>query len=510
MSKKTLVVGTLILTGASFITRILGFIFRIFLSQVMGAEGMGLYQLIFPIYMLAWAASSAGVSLAVSKKVAEYNAQKRYQDSIKVLQAAISLALLICIPISLFLFFFHESIAIYFVHALDTSLSIMLLGTCLPFMATSCCVRGYFQGRQEMSIPATAQVIEQVARMIIIYFIAGSMVPYGLEYACAAAMLGLCGGELISCLFTVFMYHRSKRGVRLRTSKLTYSAVFSSIFYMSLPITANRFLTSILHSVENILIPMQLEKFGLNHSEALSLFGMYSGMAMPLLLFPSMLTGSLSVALIPSISEAKAMSNEAQLQKTVSLSIQLSSIIGIGACGLFLSLGDEIAAATYGNNMRDVGYILKLLATICPFFYLQGILNGILNGLGLQKLTFQGNIIASVLCIVLILVLVPQSGLVGFTIALLIQAGVATCYHLYHALASILLPVDIIGWMIKPGLAIGFGSVAIRYIYDGVLNQIFTMRIATIIAISLLGIFYITFLFMFKCITKEDIQAFIR
>ncbi|OON95006.1 MAG: polysaccharide biosynthesis protein [Candidatus Epulonipiscioides saccharophilum] len=509
MSKKKLLIGTLILTGASFITRILGFIFRIFLSQVMGAEGMGLYQLIFPIYMLAWAASSAGVSLVVSKKVAEYNAQGLYADSIRILKGAIAVALIICIPISLFLLVFHESIAIYFVHAKDTSLSIKILGTCLPFMATSCCIRGYFQGRQEMSVPATAQVIEQVARMIIIYLIAAMMVPYGLEYACAASMIGLCGGELASCIFTILMYIRSKKKIKLmKPTTLTYNTAIKSIFYLSLPITANRFLTSVLQSIENILIPLQLEKFGLEYGDALSLFGVYSGMAMPLLLFPSMVTGSLSVALIPSISQAKAKANLDELQRTVSLSIQLSAIIGIGAAGLFLTLGEEIGMLIY--NMRDVGYVLKLLAMICPFFYLQGILNGVLNGLGLQRETFRGNIVASIICITLIIVLVPKSGLVGFTLALLAQAGIATCYHLYHALESISLPVDIVGWIIKPAAAIGVGSVSIRYIYDGLLSQLVGPKIGTLIATGLLGMFYLTFLFAFKCVTKEDIQMFVR
>ncbi len=508
MSKKTLVTGTLILTLASFITRILGFVFRIFLSNVMGAEGMGLYQLIFPIYMLAWAACSAGVSLAVSKKVAEFSAQRLYQDAIRTLKCAILLSVSISIPISIFLFTFSEQIAVYIVHAKDTALSLKLLGTCLPFMATACCIRGYFQGRQEMSIPATAQVIEQCARMVVIYALAGTYVPYGLEYACAVAMVGLCGGEAISCIFTIIMYKLSKRKLPLKPATIPYKELFNTILIMSLPITANRFLTSALHSLENILIPIQLQEYGMSSAQALSVYGMYSGMAMPLLFFPSMLTGSLSVALIPAISEAKAQRNTNLLQKTVGMSIQFSAIIGIGAAGLFLALGDAVAIATY--NMREVGHILELLAMICPFFYLQNILTGVLNGLGLQKMTFKGNIIASVLCIGLILYLVPRQGLLGFTLALLVQSGFATVYHLYHALSSIELPVDVVGWMIKPAIAITCGCTIIRYLYDNVLLGMFSQRISTAIAITILGVFYIAFLFIFKCVTKKDVQMFLR
>ncbi|OON95339.1 MAG: hypothetical protein ATN36_08695 [Epulopiscium sp. Nele67-Bin005] len=220
MGKRALITGTLILTLASFVTRILGFIFRIFMSNVMGAEGIGLYQLIFPIYMLAWAACSAGVSLAVSKTVAELTAKHLHQDAIRTLKCSIVLASTISIPISLFLFTFSEQIAVYFVHAPDTAMALKLLGTCLPFMATACCIRGYFQGRQEMAIPATAQVIEQVARMIVIYVFAGMFVPRGLEYACALAMLGLCAGELCSCIFTFIMYKLKKRKLPLRAATI--------------------------------------------------------------------------------------------------------------------------------------------------------------------------------------------------------------------------------------------------------------------------------------------------
>ncbi|OON92481.1 MAG: polysaccharide biosynthesis protein [Epulopiscium sp. Nele67-Bin001] len=508
MSKKTLVTGTLILTLASFITRILGFVFRVFLSNIMGAEGMGLYQLIFPIYMLAWAACSAGVALAVSKKVAEFNAQKMYQDAIRTLKCAIVISVGTSIPISILLFTCSEPIATKIIQAPDTALSLKLLGTCLPFMATACCIRGYFQGRQEMSIPATAQVLEQCARMLVIYILAGIFAPKDLEYACAIAMVGLCGGEAISCIFTIIMYKVSKSKLVLKPAVNSYSTLFQTIWIMALPITANRFLTSALHSVENILIPMKLQDFGMTSAQALSVYGMYSGMAMPLLFFPSMLTGSLSVALIPAISEAKAKRNTSMLQKTVGMSIQFSSIIGIGAGGLFLALGNEIAIATY--NMEDVGYILRLLAMICPFFYLQNILTGVLNGLGLQKMTFQGNVIASVLCIFLILTLVPSQGLVGFTLALLVQSGFATIFHLAHALGSIELPVDVLGWMVKPAIAITCGCIVMRYIFDAILVEMFSFRMATGIAITILGAFYIVFLFVFKCVTKKDIEMFIK
>ena len=505
MGKKALITGTIILTGASFITRILGFIFRIYMSNIMGAEGVGLYQLIFPIYMLTWSLCSAGVALAVSKTVAELTAKQLHQDAIRTLKCSIVISGGLAICISIFLTFFYEFVANYFVHEANTAVALRILPICLPFMATACCIRGYFQGRQEMAIPATAQVVEQVARMVVIYLFAGLFIPKGLAYACALGMLGLCGGVFCSCLFTYTMYKFKKRSLSLRPATLGYSSIFSTLLTISIPITANRFLTSMLQSVENILIPIQLQKFGLASGDALGVYGMFSGMALPLLFFPSMVTSSISTALVPAISEAVARNNQQVLKKTVSKSIQFSALIGIGASSLFYTLGPEIGMACY--KLPQVGEILKLLAVICPFLYLQGILTGILNGLGLERLTFKGNILGSAICIGLILILVPQKGIIGFAIALLLQSGSVTIYHLTRILRHISLPVDVVGWIIKPSIAAICGCISMKYIHNQILLSSFSMTLSTIIAIAILGTFYIAYLFIFRCITWEDIRS---
>lgn len=506
MGKKALITGTIILTLASFITRILGFIFRIYMSNVMGAEGVGLYQLIFPIYMMIWAVSSAGISLAVSKKVAELNAKKLHRDSICVLRAALVLSLSISGLLSLLVFIFAPFVATSFIHEPTTGLAIRYLCLCIPFMAASCCIKGYFQGKQQMSVPAIAQISEQVARMAIIYLFASFFVPKGLEYACALGALGLCVGELVSFLFSYIMYLFKKRKLNLKPATLSYATIFGSLISISIPITANRFLTSSLSSIENILIPIQLQKFGLDSSSALATYGMFSGMALPLLFFPSMVTMSISTVLVPAISEAVAMRNERLLKLTIRKSIQFASLIGIGASALFLTLGPEIGLACY--NLKEVGDLLRLLAIICPFLYLQSILTGMLNGLGLQKLTFKGNVFASLICILAILLLVPKQGVTGFVIAMLLQACSVTIYHLFHVLKNTHLSIDITNWIIKPSLAAAFGCIFMKYLHHHYLLNHFSSRISTLIAIGLLGGFYVTFLFLFKCLTKKDIAMF--
>lgn len=506
MGKKSLVTGTLILTAASLITRLLGFGFRVYMSNVMGAEGMGLYQLLFPIYMLLWAASSAGIALAVSKMVAAETAKNQHSNAIFILKTSLLIALPISLILSLLLFIFAPFIATYYIQEPVTTLSLKILAACIPFMSTACCIRGYFQGRQEMSISALAQIVEQTARMLVIYLFAGLFIPKGIEFVCALGVLGMCGGELFSFLLSYSAFRLKKRKLHLRQTTLKTPAVFNTLLQLSLPVTANRFLTSGLQSFENILIPIGLQKFGFSASAALGLYGKFSGMALPLLFFPSMVTASLSTALVPAISEAVAMHNKPLLQRTISKAIQFSCLIGIGSTALFLSFSREIALACY--SLEDVGYFLKLLAIICPFLYLQSILTGAMNGLGMQKQTFKTNIVGSLMCIGIILFVVPQKGIIGFVLAMLIQSGLVSTLLLWQVLENIALPVDVLNWVIRPIIAATASALSAIYIHNIYLSQVFSLRLSTLFAIMLLGSFYIALLFVLRCITTKDIKMF--
>ncbi|MBE6021970.1 MAG: polysaccharide biosynthesis protein [Cellulosilyticum sp.] len=507
MSKKSLIAGTLILTIASFITRLLGFGFRIYQSQVMGAEGMGLYQLLFPIYMLLWATSSAGIALAIAKMIAAEVSKGEEGNAVHILKVSLLISLPLSFILSILLFLFAPFIARYYIHEPVTELSLRILAFCVPFMSTACCLRGYFQGHQEMSITALAQIVEQVARMTAIYLLAHILIPMGTKYVCALGVIGMCTGEVFSFIMSFIAYQLKKRKVTLGPVTLKHSQTFNQLLALSIPITANRFLTSGLSSFENILIPINLEKFGLTSHEALALYGKFSGMALPLLLFPSMVTSSLATALVPAISEAVAMKKQAVLQNTIGRAIQFSALIGIGATSLFLSFSEDIAMACY--HIKDVGYLLKWLAVICPFIYLQNILTGTMNGLGMQKRTFQTNIIGSLFCIGTILLVVPLKGIIGFVLAMLFQSGFVCCRLLIYVLEFVDLKVDLNHWILKPSIAAiisAFISITFKhYLFSPYLGLV----LSTTFSLLTLAGTYLICLILVGSLSIKDIKAYI-
>ena len=506
MNKKSLVTGTLVLTGASLITRLLGFGFRIYQSQVMGPEGMGLYQLLFPIYMLLWAASSAGIATAIAKMIATEVSKGQEGNAIRILRLSLVFSLPVSIVLSVLLYLCAPLIATYYIHEPITTLSLRILAFCVPFMSTACCLRGYFQGHQDMSITALAQVVEQIGRMLIIFLLAGLMVPMGLEYICALGVIGMVTGEICSFIMSFTAFKLRRRRMQINPATIEKHAAFNKIVSLSLPVTANRFLTSALQSFENILIPITLQTFGLTSGAALGLYGKFSGMALPLLMFPSMVTSSLATALVPAISEAVSMNNKVVLQRTMSRAIQFSALIGVGATTLFLSLPTEIAVACYG--MEDVGQLLKWLAIICPFLYLQNILTGAMNGLGMQKKTFQTNIIGSLICISTILLIVPRKGIIGFVMAMLIQSSFVCCLLLNYVLKNIDLPIDLINWVLRPIIAGILCSLLTISFNRNYLAVTFSPTISTILSIILLGGSYVLILFLIGSLSIDDIKAF--
>lgn len=508
MPKNTLVISTLILTLASFITRIFGFIFRIYMSNVMGAEALGLYQLVFPIFILAWTISAAGISIAVSQLVATETGKGQSGNALRIAKIAIYLSLSIGIILSIILYVFAEFIAVSVIREPNTILSLKILSSCIPFMAVSSSIKGYFYGKQEMGKPAISQVIEQSARMLTVFLFTGFFVSKGLEYACALAVLGISIGEIISFFYAYIVYKKDTNKRIVSKATLPNHRALLLLLSFALPLTINRVITSLLQSIENILIPIKLQEFGLTNHQALSVYGQFTGMTMPLIFFPSVVTASLATALTPAVSHARASSNQRQLQFTVSKTIQFALLIGIGSTALFMSLPHEIALTLY--NEPDVGNMLYYLSFICPFFYLQSTLLGVLNGLGKQMELLISSIAGSLICIAIIYFVVPYKGLIGFIAGLIISSSFVTLLHLSDVLKYTSIPIDVVNWILKPALAASAGALTVRYILHSYLLDNFSLRVSTFSAIGALGVFYISLLFILGSLTLDDIKIFSR
>jgi len=503
ISRKVLT-GALTLTAAGVATRILGFVYRIYMSNLMGAEGMGLYQLIMPVYALAWSISCAGFNTTVSKLTAQERAKGEYGNMGRVLKQSVVITTLLGAGLTLALWFGAGFLAEYFFNDPRTYLPLKILALAFPFMAAGTCMRGYFIGLQETKIPAANQVLEQVVRMVVIYLIAARFVPRGLTYAAVAAVVAIVAEEVFSFFFVFVSYKVHKKRRRFfKRPVLSSGQAFVLIMSMALPLTGNRVTGSLLSAWENVLIPSRLQLYGLSATDAISEFGRITGMAMPLIFFPTAVLTALSVTLVPAVSEAAAAGRLDRITGATSKAMLFASITGMGAAALFFFFGHELGMAIYN---QPIGFMLQLLGIMCPFIYMQIILSGVLNGLGCQMFIFRNSIISSAISIAFIYFLVPVHGLNAYIFGGLASLTVVIALGMYKVRQFIPLETPFLDWLVKPLAAAAVAGVLARYLADWLFIDALGLRVGLVLAIGVLGFIYLWGVVLTGCISKDEVM----
>ncbi|MDD6207494.1 MAG: polysaccharide biosynthesis protein [Clostridiales bacterium] len=423
--RNKLIQGTLILTIAGFLTRFMGFFYRIFLSNTIGAKNLGIYQLIFPVYSICFTIYAGGLQTAISKMVAE----KKQGDNLGILKSGCSLSLFFSCILSFLVYRYHDFIATRFLQTPECGSLLCILSLIFPFCGIAACINGFYYGLKTPSVPAISQLLEQTVRITAVFLIAflytaikkapGLSAPV----TCETAVIGICAGEIAGCLFNMCNLSRSKKDPY--TKKRQYK---KELLTFSIPLTANHLILNLLHSFESILIPVMLQKSGLSKHNALSIFGILTGMAMPFIQFPSAVTNAMAVLLLPAVSEANAGKDRAYLSKTISTTTMFTLFLGISFSIFFLLCGPMLGSVVF--HSERAGLFLKQLAWLCPMIYLSTTLSSILNGLGKTHLTLMNTICGLLIQLAFIILLIPRKGVYGYLSGLLLSQLTTFLLHI--------------------------------------------------------------------------------
>lgn len=426
MKKSAIIKGTLILTAAGLITRIIGFVYRIYLSNALGPEQLGIYQLIFPVYGICHTLYASGIQTAISKLVAENGgSNQRTASSRRILLCGAVLSFCLALACSLLLYLNADTVATVFLKEAACAPSLRILSLVFPFCGITSCINGYSYGKSKSALPAFTQIAEQLIRVGTVFFTAS--LSDNPVVSCELAIFGVCAGELASNLISIsaILLQMRKENV-LRSASVTREILSEKsgktlrmLTGLAAPLTLNRLLLSLLHSFEAIMIPTLLRRSGLSQSEALSRYGVLNGMALPFVYFASAITNALAVLLLPVISEQDSANDRKRVALTTERSVSVTLLLGIFCNFLFFFFGTPLGNTVF-HNANAGGYI-RILSCLCPFLYLTTTLNSILNGLGKTMTTFVISLIGSVLRIGLLYFLVPQSGMWGCFVALLLS-----------------------------------------------------------------------------------------
>lgn len=420
LQKNTVIKGAILLTAAGLIGRIIGFFYRIFLSRTIGAEGIGIYQLIFPLYALTYSLTSSGIQTAISRYVAAKNASGDPGGARRIFQIGLIVSTAVAVFVSCLLLFFHQELAVSFVKEPRCGHLLYLLAFVVPFGSIHSCINGYYYGIRQAAVPAVTEVIEHFLRLGTAVLIFQFLSSKGAIITPALAVYGMIAEETLAALLSAIAllchFHSQPQ---IPTALYRINHYTKELFSISIPLTMNRVLVNVFQSIEALLIPLQLRLTGLNQSTVLGMYGVLTGMALPLILFPTALTSSLCTMVLPAVSEAQAK-NEIHSIRSVIKKLSLFCIsFGLLCWVLFFFFGNFICILLFQNHMA--GSFVTIMAWICPVMYLNPALFAVLNGLGKTKLVFLHNFAGVLTRILFILLAVPYFGINGYLMGITVS-----------------------------------------------------------------------------------------
>lgn len=471
ISRSNILRGTLILTLAGFITRVIGFLYKIFLSKIMGAEWLGIYQLIFPVYSIAFTIYATGIQTSVSRLVAAEIGLKNHRNIGRIIRLGMLMSVCAASVLAILLYRFSDTVALRFLLEPRSASSLRIMAVVFPFCGITSCINGYYYGLKKAGIPASTQLLEQIIRVVSVYILAYMVGKGDHKVVCEMAVLGLVIGEIASSIYNFLSLFITKSPKTMiypepaqNAGMLERKEIVSRILHFSIPLSVNRLLINILHSIEAILIPAMLRRYGLGNAEALSTYGTLIGMSIPFIMFPTALINSLAVLLLPTVSEAQAMDNDTLIRKTSSASIKYSLIIGIFSTGVFLLFGRYLGITIFNSN--EAGNYLVILSWPCPLIYLPITLGSIINGLGNANITFINSIIGAVAKILIIILVIPYKGISGYFISLLVGQLIITVMDSAYIIKNVRFYFDAVNSLLKPGIIVAMSGFLLERIYD--------------------------------------------
>lgn len=508
VSQRTFLHGAVVLIIAGFINRIIGFLYRIFAVRVVGPEGIGLYEMVIPVYTLLLVVTTAGVPLAISKLVSEHISLGNVREVRKIFR--VSMAFLVCAGfISVLLLLAVTPFLVKEVFS-DPRVywCLVTLAPAILITSISSAFRGYYQGLQQMFPPALAQVLEQIVRVAAGVYLAVSLIPMGIEYAVAGLACGTVLGELtgLGVLFLIYASKRRKSGSGECLGKtIGTTSILTSIFAFAIPVSLSRLINSLLLTLQAILTPLRLQTAGYTLRQATEIYGQFSGIALALLGLPTIVTFSLATTLVPATSEALTKNNLVLLRLRCKKALQVSLIMGLPAAMVFYLLPKQLCQIIFGTP--QAGSPLQILSLGCIFLYLAQTSSGILQGLGEVGIALRNSIAGGVCNVVFVYLLtaVPTYGIRGTALALDIGWVIIAILNLFAVSSLTGLRFNWREFFIIPL----FGSVLmggmLYFTFAFFWSRTANVVLTTVAALAAGGMVYLAFLFLSGIIDKGDI-----
>ena len=424
-----LVLSTIILFISNLIVRILGFLYKIFLSRVMGDVGLGIYHMIFNFLMICIALTTTGIPTALSCLVAKENALQDKKDANIFFISTLYIAFFISLFISIIISFSSNYLSFRLLH--DENLNLFILSICpaIVMITISNVLRGYFYGIKKVLVPAIGQIIEQITRILFVFLL--TMYITDKAMICYITLLGISIGEATNVIYmTVCLYKESSLYNRftMRLRDFYYSSM--ETLKMALPITCNRMSSVVLQSVSSMIVPSRLVLSGISYTKSIGLYGIICGMVMPFVYLPFTIGSALVVNLIPSISQEVALNKIKNIKTKIYYAVVLTLGVGIFSSLFFYFFGEKLCLLIFNN--KTAGIYLKTIFLAPLFLSLNQTLSAILHSIRKEVISSVNTILGMVIQVIAIYFLlpIPSLNMYAYIYAITLTSIFTTILHI--------------------------------------------------------------------------------
>ncbi len=495
----------LLMTATTLLMRFVGVAFNVYITNKIGALGIGLFSLVMSVGGFAVTFATSGVNLAATRLTAEAIGRGSDLAVRQAMRRCIVYSLCFGFAASGGLLLLSEPIAIGLLKDARCITPLRLFSVSLPCISLSSAMSGYFTAQRRVIKSAAAQFFEQFVKITVTIYTVGLLAPKGIEYACIAVILGSMVAELSSFVFTFVMY-RIDLAKHNRSTGAPDDRVTRKMFGIALPIAFTTYVRSGLVTVEHLLIPWGLKRSGNSVERALASYGTLHGMVFPILLFPQAVLSAFAGLLVPEVSECVARGESERIERISGRVMQSALAFGVGVSGIMLCYSSLLGRAIY--NSEEAAAFIRVLSPLIPVMYLDHVVDGILKGLGEQLYSMRVNIADAAMSVILVWLLVPELGIYGYVLIVIAMEMINASLSVSRLLLRTPIRVEIGKWVLKP-LACIIGATSITGIITSlIVPGTLTAAGDAFFSVSICAVVYFALLRLTGGVSAEDVRWF--
>ena len=416
---KIFIFNTFILLLSSVILQIITMFFNIYISNTIGEEGIGVFTLVMSVYAFGITLASAGINIASMRIVAEELACKNEIGAKNAAKRCIFLSFIFGICASFIFFILADFITIRCFHNHISKNIVYLICIALPFISMSSAINGYFTAVRRVYKNAFAKFGEEFIKIAGTTILLKSFMPDGIDYACYSLILADVISEITSFLHLYILYWQDKHRILIESRYKDLDSYNRRILRITIPVAITSYIRSGLNTVKQLIIPLSLQRSGMNSSNSLISYGIVNGMAMPIIMFPVILITSFSSLIVPELSRYYAQQKFKKIRSISILLLICTLVFSLLIAILIFIFSGELSKLIY--HKTEIAKYLRLLAPLIVIMYLDIIIDSILKGLDAQVDVMIINVFDCIVSIAFIYFLVPILGFSGYILSILIS-----------------------------------------------------------------------------------------